>query len=96
MSAADWPPPDPGDTDLRDTDLGGTGPHDTWPHDGWEADVAALGSISERLAGIEAALRALDDGSYGRCRICGRDVADDVLAADPLACHCAGHAPARS
>ena len=37
---------------------------------------------------IDAALRRLDDGSYGECLECGEPIAEGRLAADPTATHC--------
>ncbi|MDX1592773.1 MAG: TraR/DksA C4-type zinc finger protein [Gammaproteobacteria bacterium] len=37
---------------------------------------------------IEAALRRLDDGSYGACRECGEPIAAGRLEADPTATLC--------
>jgi DnaK suppressor protein len=39
-------------------------------------------------ARIDAALRRLDDGSYGDCIECGEPVGDGRLGADPTATHC--------
>jgi len=37
---------------------------------------------------IDAALRRLDDGSYGECLECREPIADGRLGADPTAIHC--------
>jgi len=37
---------------------------------------------------IDAALRRLDDGSYGECLECGELIADGRLGANPTATHC--------
>ncbi|CAN5629938.1 TraR/DksA C4-type zinc finger protein [soil metagenome] len=41
-----------------------------------------------QLAEVEAALVRLDDGSYGRCEVCGSSVAPERLAARPVARTC--------
>jgi DnaK suppressor protein len=51
--------------------------------------AAALVSRGDRrLAEIDAALRRLDDGSYGTCLRCGGTIAADRLAARPAAETC--------
>lgn len=44
-----------------------------------------LDSVEADLAGVEAALERLDDGSYWTDEITGEPIPDDVIAADPLA-----------
>ena len=39
-------------------------------------------------ARIDAALRRVDDGSYGECLECGEPIAHGRLQADPTATHC--------
>lgn len=52
-----------------------------------------LDAVTADLAGVEAALERLDQGSYGRCGACASAIDDDVLAADPTATTCAAHLP---
>jgi DnaK suppressor protein len=40
------------------------------------------------LQRIAAALRRIEDGSYGDCLACGEPIAPGRLAADPTATHC--------
>src|SRR6266542_4265682 len=40
------------------------------------------------LAGIDAALERIDDGTFGKCVTCGREIAEDRLAAIPWATQC--------
>jgi RNA polymerase-binding transcription factor DksA len=43
----------------------------------------------ERLLGdVEAALGRLDDGTYGRCSVCGAAIDDERLSASPVAKRC--------
>lgn len=44
-----------------------------------------LSRIETDLAGVQEALRRLDDGSYWTDEITGEPLADEVLAADPVA-----------
>ena len=51
--------------------------------------VAALvGQAREQLAQIDAAMRRLADGSYGRCERCGQPIGAARLAARPVATMC--------
>lgn len=51
------------------------------------AQAAAL-SVQARLAAIEAALRRIDDGSYGECPECGEAISAARLEARPEARLC--------
>lgn len=58
--------------------------------------VAALAAQArEHLAATEAALRRLDEGSYGFCARCGRPIAAERLAARPAAATCVSCAARR-
>ena len=50
-----------------------------------------LDAMAADLDGVDAALRRLDDGTYGTCEVCTADLADDVLEADPVARRCPNH-----
>jgi DnaK suppressor protein len=50
--------------------------------------AALLDQGRDQLAGIEAALRRVDDGSYGCCESCGQPIAPGRLAARPTATRC--------
>ena len=52
---------------------------------------AALDAADGDLRAVEAALGRLDDGSYGRCDVCGGSIPAESLTADPLARTCAQH-----
>lgn len=59
------------------------------PSEAEPADVgrapADLDRIARDLAGVEAALRRLDDGSYWTDEATDEAIPDEVLAADPVA-----------
>jgi RNA polymerase-binding transcription factor DksA len=44
--------------------------------------------VDVRRQEIQAALRRLDDGTYGRCVDCGRELSDERLDARPEAARC--------
>ncbi|MDX6277728.1 MAG: DnaK suppressor protein, partial [Nocardioidaceae bacterium] len=53
------------------------------------AQVGALIEQGERhLAELEAAESRISDGTYGRCAICGKDIAEARLEARPTARTC--------
>ena len=50
--------------------------------------VALLERALRRLADVEAAVRAVEAGTYGICETCGRPIAPERLAARPSARTC--------
>jgi RNA polymerase-binding protein DksA len=50
--------------------------------------VALLEQARRRLADVEAAVRAVEAGTYGICEACGRPIAAERLAARPAARTC--------
>lgn len=50
--------------------------------------AALLDQAREGLAGLDAALRRLDEGTYGTCQRCGRAIAPGRLEARPAATLC--------
>ena len=53
---------------------------------------ALLGSLKDALSDVERALGKLDDGTYGKCEVCGEDIAEARLEAMPAARYCINHA----
>ncbi|ANS80201.1 C4-type zinc finger protein, DksA/TraR family [Serinicoccus hydrothermalis] len=53
--------------------------------------VTAHDNLQALLGQVRAALRALDDGSYGRCSFCGEAIPEDRLEARPWATTCVRH-----
>jgi len=49
-------------------------------------------SLSDQLREAEAALGRMDDGSYGRCEVCGEAIAPPRLEAMPATRFCIAHA----
>lgn len=56
-----------------------------------EKDISILEQVEAELRDVEAALRHLDDGVYGRCEACGGDIGDERLEAMPAARFCVAH-----
>ncbi|WP_022925215.1 TraR/DksA family transcriptional regulator [Serinicoccus marinus] len=53
--------------------------------------VTAHDNLQALLTQIRAALAALDDGSYGRCSVCGEPIPEGRLEARPWATTCVRH-----
>ncbi|KUG56818.1 hypothetical protein AVL62_11825 [Serinicoccus chungangensis] len=53
--------------------------------------VSAHDTLQDLLTGIDGALAALEDGSYGRCRVCGESIPEGRLEARPWATTCVRH-----
>ena len=51
----------------------------------------ALEAADADMRAVEAALGRIDAGSFGRCEVCGGDIAAETLAEAPLARACAAH-----
>lgn len=60
-----------------------------------EKDLSILDSLERELRELEAALRRVDDDTYGICEACGEQIAEERLEAQPAARFCAEHAPRR-
>ena len=59
-----------------------------------EAEALA-NTLRETLEEVERALGKLDDGSYGKCEVCGEEIAAARLEAMPAARYCITHASTR-
>ena len=57
--------------------------------------AAEFGDLLDRIANdlnaVEGSMRRLDDGTYGSCDVCGRQIGEDDLERRPLATTCADH-----
>lgn len=59
------------------------------------AQVAVHDRLQRTRADVVRALEKLDDGSYGRCDVCGRDIGEGRLEALPWAVLCVEDAARR-
>src|SRR5215475_9268702 len=48
--------------------------------------------LRDQLSDVQRALDKLDDGSYGKCEICGSPISDARLEAMPATRYCINHA----
>ncbi|HET9060056.1 MAG TPA: TraR/DksA C4-type zinc finger protein [Acidimicrobiales bacterium] len=56
-----------------------------------ERDQSLLEQVRSDLDDVDAALRRLEEGTYGRCEACGEPIGDDRLEAVPAARFCLAH-----
>ena len=49
-------------------------------------------NLTDQLDDVEAALQRLDDGTYGKCEVCGEQIGEARLEAMPAARFCINHA----
>ncbi|MFF5994933.1 TraR/DksA C4-type zinc finger protein [Lysinibacillus sp. KU-BSD001] len=61
-----------------------------------EKDMALKAHNNDELAKVNAALQAMEDGTYGVCAKCQKDIPYDRLSAVPYTLFCIEHAEARS
>ena len=50
--------------------------------------LSLVEQLRETLAGVEAALARLDDGTYGKCQSCGQEIPAERLEAVPTTTLC--------
>ena len=56
-------------------------------------EASAVDRIEEGLADVERALARLDEGTYGRCEVCGDVLSDLELEHAPATRFCRAHLP---
>ncbi len=91
-----------GERDLRnpddwvvasaDMDVSGSDPSEQ--ADAFEAfgeNAGILHNLEVRYANVRNALTRIDDGTYGICSVCGEDIEEERLEANPAADTCIAH-----
>ncbi|RHW30758.1 molecular chaperone DnaK [Neobacillus notoginsengisoli] len=91
-----------GDRDVDETEtVGELSAYDNHPADlgtelfEREKNFALEDHASSELQKVSAALAAIEDGSYGVCRECGKDIPYERLEAVPSTLYCIEHTPER-
>ena len=56
-------------------------------------DFSVVEMAEGAIKDVDLALRRLDDGTYGRCEVCGQQIAESRLEVLPEARYCVEHAP---
>ena len=57
---------------------------------------AMVNQLTDALTEVERALVRLDEGTYGTCEVCGKEIAENRLEAMPATRYCIEHANSRS
>ena len=60
-----------------------------------EKDFSLLEQLEAEISDLDAALRKVDEGTYGRCEVCGKEIEPERLEARPGTRTCREHAEAR-
>jgi RNA polymerase-binding transcription factor DksA len=60
-----------------------------------EKDFSLLEQLEAEIEDLDTALRKVDDGTYGTCEICGREITAERLEAVPGTRTCIDHAGAK-
>lgn len=58
-----------------------------------EKDIALREHYKLQLRNIDHALETIDNGKYGKCEVCGRDIPAERLEALPTTVYCKEHSP---
>jgi RNA polymerase-binding transcription factor DksA len=56
-----------------------------------ESNTAILADLEARYDTILAALKRIENGKYGKCEVCGEEIEEARLEADPSATTCKKH-----
>lgn len=57
----------------------------------YENDNAQLGQLEIQLRNVNEALSRIEEGTYGKCSVCSKDIEEDRLEASPSATTCKEH-----
>jgi RNA polymerase-binding transcription factor DksA len=60
-----------------------------------EKDFSLLEQLEAEIGDLDAALRKVEEGTYGTCEVCGREIGPERLEARPGTRVCIDHAGAR-
>ncbi|HEV3365173.1 MAG TPA: TraR/DksA C4-type zinc finger protein [Acidimicrobiia bacterium] len=60
-----------------------------------EKDFSLLEQLEAEISDLDAALRKIDEGTYGRCEVCDQEIDAERLEAMPGTRTCVEHARAR-
>lgn len=60
-----------------------------------EKDYSLLEQLEAEIGDLDAALRKVEEGNYGTCEVCGKEIVPERLEARPGTRTCIDHAGAR-
>lgn len=87
-------PDNPADWEARPTDRDTSQADDNTVADSvedYEENVAIVGTLETRYNDVLEALRKIESGTYGRCEVCGAEISEERLEANPAAKACRAH-----
>jgi RNA polymerase-binding transcription factor DksA len=53
--------------------------------------TSTLNTLGARMNEVEAALSRIEENTYGKCEVCGKDIEEERLKANPAAATCTEH-----
>ncbi len=59
--------------------------------EGYESNASILRDLEVRYNNVKAALKRIEDGTYGICEVSGEEIEEDRLNANPAATTCKKH-----
>ena len=87
-------PASPDGWEAMETDLDSDSADDNETADEMEElgeNEALVGKLAPQLSQVELALSKIKDGTYGKCGICGEEIPEKRLTANPSATTCIKH-----
>jgi RNA polymerase-binding transcription factor DksA len=84
----------PGDWEAVATDLDSDSADENEVADEQEeykSNEGIVGKLEIQLQNVEKALGKIEDGSYGKCDVCGEEIPEERLKANPAAVTCVNH-----
>jgi RNA polymerase-binding transcription factor DksA len=77
----------PSDMDDRSSDLNDFSDN----IEAFETNTAILKQLETQLIDVKIALKKIDEGKYGICEVCGKEIGKERLEANPAARVCQDH-----
>lgn len=59
--------------------------------EGYEENSAILKQLETRFNEVKKALQNIEEGTFGKCNVCGKDIEEKRLEANPAASTCMEH-----
>jgi RNA polymerase-binding transcription factor DksA len=59
--------------------------------EGYETNVAILGQLEPKYNEVKAALARMEEGNFGICSVCDKEIEEERLEANPAATTCMAH-----
>ena len=87
-------PSNEGDWEAKSTDLDSDSADENETADVMESldeNKAILDQLEIQLLQVESALGKIESGTYGKCNVCGKDIPEARLDANPAALTCIEH-----